>query len=151
MLYNGPKSAGTLDSSILKSESHLDHSWRYNVSLDTITELDWGQMEWGFSHFLIHCSLIYWPHLHAHWYCTIISNMTIVWIWYRWFKAYSVWIFWIRSYSECSIFQLRLVGYASIIWVLGAFFPHVGSTFGICVSIGVFNCVLPVYGQLCVL
>lgn len=31
----------------------------------------------------------------------------------------------IRPYSKCSIFYIRQVGYASIIWVLGPIFGHV--------------------------
>ena len=53
--------------------------------------------------------------------------------------TYSLWIFQIRPSFNCSIFQLRRVGYADIIQLLGVFFGHVYSTFRICISTGVFT------------
>ena len=50
--------------------------------------------------------------------------MTIFLIWYG------------SSKQHIPNLWLRHVGYADIIWVLGAFFGHVYSTFGICISIG---------------
>lgn len=74
--------------------------------------------------------------------------------------AYSVYIFWIWPYSECSIFRLRC-GYAGIIQVLGVFFGHLYDTYCTAEYVSYFydrilrqfetHRLLPVYGQLCTL